>query len=115
MKDSRIGQSLWSIWEGNGYTANIYNSIIYYTEEHVDIEHEVVKRALASCIQRDGVVFSLSQGFQAIDRAVVTQGWVGSIDGEIYLELCDESGYTWDEVKLKDVTAVTIVEVPDLV
>jgi hypothetical protein len=115
MKDSRSGQALWSEWEGSGYTANIYNSIIYYTEEHVDVEHEVVKRALASCIQREGVVFSLSQGFQAIDSAVVTQGWVGSVDGEIYLELCDESGYTWDGVKLEDITAVTIVEVPDLV
>jgi hypothetical protein len=115
MKDSRIGQSLWSTWEGNGYTANIYNSIIYYTEDHVDVEHEVVKRALASCIQRDGIVFSLSQGFQAIDSAVVTQSWVGSLDGEIYLELCDESGHTWDEVKLQDIKAVTIVEVPDLV
>jgi hypothetical protein len=115
MKDSRIGQALWSTWEGSGYTANIHNSIIYYTEDHVDIEHEVVKRALASCIQRDGVVFSLSQGFQAIDRAVVTQSWVGSIDGEIYLELCDEFGKTFDEVELQDVTAVTIVEVPDLV
>lgn len=115
MKDSRIGQSLWSIWEGNGYTANIHNSIIYYTVDHVDIEHDVVKRALASSIQRDGVVFSLSQGFQAIDNAVVTQAWAGSIPDEMYLELCDESGATWDEVELKDITAVTIVEVPDLV
>jgi hypothetical protein len=115
MKDSRIGQSLWSIWEGSGYTANIHNSIIYYTIDHVDVEHDLVKRALASSIQRDGIVFSLSQGFQAIDGAVVTQSWVGSLDGEIYLELCDEFGKTFDEVKLQDVTAVTIVEVPDLV
>jgi hypothetical protein len=115
MKDSRIGQSLWSIWEGSGYTANIHNSIIYYTIDHVDVEHDLVKRALASSIQRDGIVFSLSQGFQAIDGAVVTQSWVGSLDGEIYLELCDEYGHTFDEVKLQDVTAVTLVEVPDLV
>ena len=115
MKDSRTGQLLWSMWEGNGYTANIHNSIIYFTEDHVDVEHEIVKRALASCIQRDGVVFSLSQGFQAIDRAVVTQAWVGSLDGDVYSELCDESGLTWDEVQLQNVTAVTIVEVPDLV
>jgi hypothetical protein len=115
MKDSRIGQILWSAWEGSGYTANIHNSIIYYTEDHVDVEHDVVRRALASCIQRDGVVFSLSQGFQAIDGAVVTQSWMGSLDGEIYLELCDEFGYTWDEVKLQDAIAITIVEIPDLV
>ena len=115
MKDSRIGQILWSAWEGSGYTANIHNSITYYTEDHVDVDHDVVRRALASCIQRDGVVFSLSQGFQAIDGAVITQSWMGSLDGEIYLELCDEFGLTWDEVKLQDVTAITIVEIPDLV
>jgi len=115
MKDSRIGECLWSAWEGSGYTANIHNSIIYYTEDHVDIEHEVVRRALASYIQRDGVVFSLAQGFQAIDRSVITQAWMGSLDGEIYSKLCDEFGYTWDEVKLQDVTAITIVEMPDFV
>jgi hypothetical protein len=115
MKDSRVGQLLWSTWEGNGYTANIHNSIVYFTEDHVDVEHEVVKRALASCIQRDGVVFSLSQGFQAIDRAVVTQAWAGFLDGDVYFELCDESGLTSDEVQLQNVIAVTIVEVPDLV
>lgn len=115
MKDSRIGQTLWSTWEGGGYTANIHNSIVYYTEDHVDVDHEVVKRALASCIQRDGIVFSLSQGFQAIDSGVVTRSWVGVLEGDMHLELCNESGYTEDEVKLQDVTAVTIVEVPDLV
>jgi hypothetical protein len=115
MKDSRIGQSLWSEWDGVGYDANIYNSFIYYTEDHVDVEHEVVRKALASCIQRDGIVFSLSQGFQAIDAAVITQGWVGSLDGEMHLELCDESGRTWDDVELINIKAVTIVEVPDLV
>jgi len=115
MKDSRIGQILWSPWEGTGYTANIHNSIVYYTEDHVDLEHEIVRRALASCIQRDGIVFSLSQGFQAIDAATITQAWAGSLDGEHYLELCDELGITWDESKLSEVAPVTIVEVPDLV
>ena len=115
MKDSRVGQCLWSTWEANGYTANIHNSFIYYTEGHVDLEHEIVRKALASCIQRDGLVFSLSQGFQAIDAAVITQAWIGSIDGEVYPELCDETGRTWDDVELQDITAVTIVEVPDLV
>lgn len=107
MKDSRIGQSLWAIWEGFGYEDQLSGSITYYTEEHVDVEHEVVRKALASSIQRDGIVFSLSQGFQAIDAGVVSHKWVKQLEDEMYLEAHDE--------EVTDSIPVTFVEVPDLV
>ena len=115
MKDSRIGESLWYSWEGSGYVPGLDDSIIYCTETHVDVEHEIVRKALASCIQRDGVVFSLSQGFQAIDSGIVFHGWAGSFQGEIYQEICDDTGKTLDGLQLSNVTPITIVEVPDLV
>jgi hypothetical protein len=115
MKDSRVGQCLWSIWEGFGYSEEIPNSITYYTEDHVDIEHEVVRKALASLIQREGLVYSLAQGFQAIDSGMVTQGWIGFYEEELYQEVCDEEGYTLQGAKLANVTPVTFVEVPDYV
>lgn len=116
MKDSRIGQSLWSIWEGLGYPAELPDSIIYYTEDHVDLEHEVVKKALASSIQRDGLVYSLAQGFQAIDSGMISQSWVGLLEeDELYQEVCDEEGFSDSGIQLKHVTPVTFVEVPDLV
>lgn len=115
MKDSRIGESLWSIWEGFGYEDQISNSIIYYTEDHVDLDHEVVRKALASSIQRDGVVYSLSQGFQAIDAGAISHLWVGTYGEELYQEICDESGLTFSGVVLDSVIPVTFVEVPDLV
>lgn len=107
MKDSRIGQSLWSLWDGVGYDEQLINSIVYYTEEHVDVDHEVVRKALASAIQREGIVYSLSQGFQAIDAGVVSHKWIKSFEEELYLEVYD------DEVA--DSVPATFVEVPDLV
>ena len=115
MKDSRIGQSLWSIWEGFGYEEQIVNSVVYYTEDHVNLDHEVVRKALASSIQRDGIVYSLSQGFQAIDAGAISHFWVGTYNDEPYQEICDEDGVNSSGIRLIDVIPVTFVEVPDLV
>lgn len=107
MKDSRIGQSLWAIWEGFGYEDQIHNSIVYYTEDHVDVEHEVVKKALASAIQREGIVYSLSQGFQAIDAGLVSHKWIKVFEDELFLQAHDE--------EVEGSIPATFVEVPDLV
>ena len=63
MRDSRAGQSLWSIWEGEGYEPKTQAAYVFYTDAHVDIENEIVRRALASAIQREGLVFSLGNGY----------------------------------------------------
>lgn len=107
MKDSRIGESLWYLWDGVGYDEQLINSIVYYTEEHVDVDHEVVRKALASAIQREGIVYSLSQGFQAIDAGVVSYRWVKQLKEDLYLETYNE--------EVPDSVPVTFVEVPDLV
>lgn len=115
MKDSRIGECLWSIWEGLGYSEEIHDSVVYYTEGHVDLDHEIVRKALASSIQRDGLVFSLSQGFQAIDASVITYTWAGLLEQEMYQQVCDEEGNTDGGTVLPNAVPVTFVEVPDLV
>jgi ABC-type transport system substrate-binding protein len=115
MKDSRIGESLWSIWEGSGYEQQLSNSIVYYTEDHVDLDNEVVRKALASAIQRDGVVYSLSEAFQAIDAGFITIFWVGTSGEELYQEACPSNGINASGVLLSNIIPVTFVEVPDLV
>jgi len=115
MKDSRIGECLWSIWEGMGYESRLSDSIIYYTEDHVDLEQEVVRKALASSIQRDGIVYSLAQAYGAIDAGVVSREWVGVANGEMYEETCFEDGSTLSGITMNDVVPVTFVEVPELV
>lgn len=115
MKDSRIGESLWSIWEGEGLPISLSDvEVIYFTHEHVDIENEVVKRALASSIQRDGISSSLGQSFRMIEQAIVTLGASGTFPGERVPNYCYEDGQTPDGELLNsvDVIPTTYVEVP---
>jgi len=115
MKDSRIGECLWSIWEGESYRPELPYAIVYYTEDHVDLEEEVVRKALASSIQRDGIVYSLAQAYGAIDAGFVSQGWVGTSIGAMYEEVCAEDGLDSSGSVLDKVVPVTFVEVPELV
>lgn len=107
MKDSRIGESLWFFWDvdpsGDG--------LLFYTEEHVDLEHEVVRKALASTLQREGIAYSLNQGFQMIDAAEVTLGYSGIDPAGDEIFPCDESGETEDGYVLDSVIAATWVKV----
>jgi hypothetical protein len=115
MKDSRAGESLWSLWEGEGYASELGSPIVYYTEGHVDVDHEVVGKALASAIQRDGVVYSLFEAYTLIDSGVSSQAWAGSFTGEMYQEVCDEDGLTLYGSQVDNLVPVTFVEVPNFV
>jgi hypothetical protein len=115
MKDSRAGESLWSLWEGEGYVSELGSPIVYYTEGHVDVDHEVVGKALASVIQRDGIVYSLFEAYTLIDSGVSSQGWAGSFTGEMYQEVCDEDGLTSYGSLVNSLVPVTFVEVPNFV
>lgn len=94
MKDSRKGECLWSEWSGEGYRTYDSSIIVFYTEDHVDIEHEVVKRALASAIQRDGVVHSLGDAFKKIENAKTSYGYAGTVDSSHEKYACNEDGET---------------------
>jgi hypothetical protein len=111
MNFDRRGERLWQEWIGCGHDAVTPTGIIYYTEEHVDLNHEVVARALASAVQRDGVVDSLAQGFRAIQGETVEFGYAGEVDGEIDVYACDPSGETFNGEYVIGMLPVTWVEV----
>lgn len=111
MKDSRKGEALWKEWTGDGYDTAYEDSVIFFTDEHVDIENEVVRRALASTIQRDGLTTSLGLGFKALEDAQVSFGYAGEIDGDIDLTVCDEEGETCTGDVVDHVVPITFVEV----
>ena len=90
MRDKRVGESLWEPWDGT------QGGNSYITLAHVDCENEIVRRALASSMQRDGVVESLGGGFSALEEARFVACWVGTVDGDREYILCDESGETED-------------------
>jgi hypothetical protein len=113
MRNDRAGESLWLEWDGEGYPLEDPDATILYTLDHVDVHDEVPRRALASALQRYGIVDGLGGGYKAAERAVGTQGYAGTIDGERALTACDEDGSTFYGDELEDYYPVTWVEVSD--
>lgn len=110
MKDSRVGESLWMEWDGSGYESKSSYQNVFYTVGHVSLDEEVVLRALASCIQRDGVADSLAEAFRFISAGEVNYGCAGYVDGDISMIECDDSGYTPEGEEVDDLLYVTWVE-----
>lgn len=96
MKDNRLGDWLWEEWDGlEAESVGLTESLIYCTYDWVDLSNEVVKRALASCLQRDGVVDSLSDGFRLVEHGKVFKGYAGYTENEDRsFTLCSEDGIT---------------------
>jgi hypothetical protein len=111
MKDKRLGQELWLEWDGSGYSLTKRNPIVYYTIDHIDIEHELVRKALASALQRDGVFDSLNDAFKAIDTGIVSSGWLGALEEEFDLVVCTELGETEYGDIVEDIQPATWVEI----
>lgn len=111
MKDSRIGETLWSEWTGNDHVPSIASTVVFYTEEHVDIEHDLIRRALASTIQRDGHTDSLGQAFSTLETCSFEHGYVGVVDGDPEFTSCDINGMTIYEDTVEKVIPVTWVNV----
>ena len=103
MRDSRAGECLWAEWDED------VASLIFFTYEHVDVENEIVRRALASALQREGAVSSLGDGFGAIERSIVSHGYAGYVDNDVTLEECNEFGETQYGDEVDEVLPVTWV------
>ena len=110
MKDIRVGESLWSEWEGEGYRKFLDYGTIYFTFEHVDLENDLVRRGLASSLQRDGVAYSLADAFSILESMVVSHGWAGEIEGEQHFTICDENGETFFGDEVLEPLEITLIE-----
>lgn len=111
MKDSRAGECLWVEWSGEGYDPSRPSTTIFYTHDYVDLDIDVVKRALASALQRDGQVISLGEGYRSVESGVVVYGYAGFVDGEIYLSVCDKNGETDRGEIVDEIFETTWVEI----
>lgn len=113
-KDSRIGESLWFIWDSTEQDPFHKDSIVFYTEEHVDIEEDVVRKALASSIQREGISDSLSGGFMLIASGASGHSYAGyCFDSERQL-ISNANGYSESGSPLGGVVPITWVEIFDV-
>ena len=108
MRDLRTGECLWSEWTGDGFAFDSSSSV-FFTQGHVDVEHELVRRALASALQRDGSATSLGEGCRLVEDAQVTQGYAGIVDNDIDFSACDELGETREGDEVDEVLEVTWV------
>lgn len=110
MKDIRHGEHLWLSWEGEGYFSDTHSELIFFTEGAVDMDNEIVRRALASVLQRDGICDSLSDGFKLLEGSSTLGGFAGFLPGETEYTVCDEEGYTEYGDKVEKVLDMTWVE-----
>ena len=94
MKNDRPGDFLWEEWQGSGYDCLVDSSVIYYTFDHIDLENDLVRRALASALQKDGVAISLGDGFSLIEKALPNHGWAGLLKDEQEYVVCNQEGET---------------------
>jgi hypothetical protein len=111
VKDSRVGELLWKEWTGCGYEPLHEDSVTFFTEDHVDLENELIRRALASALQRDGVSISLGNGFKYLESAVINYGYAGEIDSDTDFTACDEDGETREGEIVDHTLPITWVEV----
>lgn len=111
MKDSRVGELLWKEWTGEGYEPLHEYSVTFFTEDHIDLENDLIRRALASALQRDGVAVTLGKGFQYLEASITNYGYTGEVDGDTELTACDEYGETREGDLVDNVTPITWVEV----
>ena len=109
MRDLRTGECLWSEWAGDGFSSESFD-LVFFTQGHVDIEHEIVSRALASALQRDGSADTLGDGFRLAEKGRVTHGFAGIVDGDIDYTVCNELGETREGDEVDEVLEVTWVD-----
>lgn len=114
MDFSRSGELLWSEWEGSGFSQSDVSNVVFYTHGHVDVAHDVVLRALASAIQREGIVDSLGHAFKVIKPFSAVLGYSGDIEGGLDTAVCDADGETYYGELVDEVIPTTWVEVETL-
>ena len=111
MKESRAGESLWSEWQGYLFDQKDEAAFVFFTIEHVNLADDVVKRALASAVQRSGAADSLGAAFRVVEAADGIHGHAGAIDEDSDLTVCDIDGETFYGEFVDEVFPITWVEI----
>ena len=111
MKNDRPGDWLWNEWDGDGYEPSSSMAIVYATYGEVDTTDDIVRRALASALQRDGVAQSLGHGFKMIENVTTVQGYSGIVQEEDRMSVCSSDGVTDFGDEVSETLVATWVEV----
>ena len=91
---------------------NIFkNGSLYAENVDVRLWNDLVKRALASVLQRDGIFDALGDAFKAIDNGIPSIVWAGTVEDNTELEICNSLGETDYGDVLENIQEITCVEV----
>lgn len=110
---SRAGESLWQEWEGDGYDPSDPDSLVFYTIDHVDMTNDIPLRALASLLQRSGIVDgNIGDAYKALETRTYVHGYAGYLEGDDeLLTVCDQEGNTRYDEQASPRLEITWVEV----
>ncbi len=89
-----ISQPLWLIWEGDDFPRALSSdSIIFYINEHIYLEDdELARKALAKQLQLEGLTYSLSESYKAIeDGNVIRAGYYYKENDEFLQIYCENN------------------------
>jgi hypothetical protein len=108
----RAAENLWFEWTGEGFNRNGFRSVVYFTYDHVDMHNPICLGSLASCLQRDGLVDTLSEGRNSISKSsVFYHGFAGVVDENPDLTICNQDGETFYGDSVDKISNITLVEV----
>lgn len=100
-------------WDGNDYSPELDDPIIYYTIGNIDPNHEVIKRALASAIQRDGIAVSLGEANKLIDSGHCVHGHGVHAGGAYEFSFYEDEYISYPGVETDSPADLTFVEISD--
>ncbi len=111
MRYSSIGESLWSVWDGENFEQTDPEAVVYYTVGKVDLDNDLIRRALAAAIQHDGTADTLGDAYKAIEAGRIVYGYSGYEEGEDTPTQCDWEGDSFYGEAVKNPQDTTWVEV----
>lgn len=113
MRYSRIGDNLWSEWDGSDYPVQTGDHpFVYYTRGWASLDHHTTLRSLATTMQRDGVVDNIGVAYRLLEDAHSEQGWAVHYGGEYELMYCEDDPEDYEGDDFDEPVEITWVEIP---
>lgn len=113
MRFSRIGDGVWSEWDGSNYPVQTEgNPYVYYTRGWVDLQNHSTLRALAVTLQREGIVDGIATVYRLLEDSTAEQGWAVHYGGEYELMYCEDDPEEYADDEYDVPVEITWVEIP---
>jgi hypothetical protein len=103
----------WEEWDGNDYIPNSSNCLVFYSFGHYSFELDEITSSLSKYLAEEGVFDSRFEAKRSLSIATARTGYVGRVDDDYELTVCDDYGTTRYGDYVDAVRPITWVEVDD--